>query len=167
MKINRKNVISTLALIGLTLGTSVSAAEIAHRSVRFEQLTVSQQSILEEAHELHKQGKDKEAKTLIQSVGIELTKKNKGHREVKKHGPRFELLKTALEQENYTSFKVVAEGTHLLDVIDTEEKFNAFIQAHELRLEGKVDEAKEILEEADLKPMGKKFSKKFKNENKK
>jgi len=159
MKINRKNVISTLALVGLTLGTSVSAAEIAHRSARFEQLTSSQQSVLEEAHELHKQGKNEEAKTLIQSAGIEIPKKGHGHKHGKENGPRYEILKTVLESENYESFKTATEGTHLGGVINSEEKFDAFVQAHELRLEGKIDEAKEVLEEVDLKPVGKKFKK--------
>ena len=158
MKINKKTAISTLALIGLTLGTSVGAAEIAQRSARFEQLTTSQQSILEEAHELHKQGKDEEAKSLIQSAGIELPEKGQGHgdRKGEKGKAKFEMLKSVLESEDYEAFKIAIEGTPLANTIDTEEKFNAFLQAHELRIEGKHEEAKEVLEEAGLKPMGKK-----------
>ncbi len=157
MKINKKKVVSTLALIGLSLGTTVSAAEVLRKPPMFENLTAAQQSILEEAHELHKQGKDEEAKELIEEAGIELPEPRDHHHE---HGvnreERMEKFKTLIEQDDFESFQSLVAGTPMADIIDTEEKFEALVQAHELRLEGKHKEAKEILEEAGLKPFGKK-----------
>lgn len=156
MKINKKKVVSTLALIGLTLGTTVSAAEVLRKPPMFENLTAAQQSVLEEAHELHKQGKDEEAIELLEEAGIELP----DPKEFKeRHGERkahMEKFKTLIEQDDFESFQDLVAGTPMADIIDTEEKFEALVQAHELRIEGKHDEAKEILEEAGLKPFGKK-----------
>lgn len=156
MKINKKKVVSTLALIGLTLGTTVSAAEVLRKPPMFENLTVAQQSVLEEAHELHKQGKDEEAIELLEEAGIELPDPKEfkeRHEERKAHVEKF---KTLIEQDDFESFQDLVAGTPMADIIDTEEKFEALVQAHELRIEGKHDEAKEILEEAGLKPFGKK-----------
>ena len=159
MKINKKKVASTLALIGLTLGTSVSAAEIMRKPPRFESLTASQQSILEEAHELHMLGKDDEARKLIEDAGIETLgfKSMKERGEHRKQGEeRMERFKTLIEQDDFESFQNLVAGTPMSDIIDTEEKFEALVQAHELRLEGKHEEARDILEDAGLKPFGKK-----------
>lgn len=156
MKINKKKVASTLALIGLTLGTSVSAAEVMRKPPRFENLTASQQSILEEAHELHMLGKDDEAKKLIEDSGIEIPK-FKGMKQYGKEGKEhMERFKTLIEQDDFDSFQKMVAGTPMADIINTEQKFEALVQAHELRLEDKHDEAKEVLEEAGIKPFGKK-----------
>lgn len=157
MKINKKKVVSTLALIGLSLGTTVSAAEVMRRPPIFESLTSAQRQILEEAHELHMQGKDEEAKELIEEAGIELPEFRAQH---KKHNDnrekRIEKFKTLIEQDDFESFQNLVAGTPMSNIIDTEEKFEALVQAHELRIEGKHDEAKEILEAAGVKPFGKK-----------
>lgn len=161
MKINKRTAISTLALIGLTLGTSVSAAEVMARRPRLENLTSAQLSVLDEAHQLHKLGKDEEAKKLIESAGIEVPKMNgKKHG----HGPKFksghmgmgqlEKFRTIIEQDDFESFQKVVEGTPMEKIINTEEKFNALVQAHELRVEGKYEEATEVLNDAGLKTLG-------------
>jgi hypothetical protein len=162
MKINKKKVASTLALIGLTLGTSVSAAEVMRKPPRFESLTASQQSTLEEAHELHMLGKDDEARKLIEDAGIETLgfrgMKERGERgEHREQGEeRMERFKTLIEQDDFESFQKMVAGTPMADIINTEEKFEALVQAHELRLEDKHDEAKEVLEDAGIKPFGRK-----------
>lgn len=149
MKINKRHVISTLALIGLTVGTTVSAAEIVKRKP-MQYLTTTQQEILEEAHELHKQGKKEEARELIDSAGIEFPERKHDKRE---HMKKF---KTLIEQDDFESFKTLVAGTPMEEIIDTEEKFEALVQAHELRIEGKHEEAKEVLQDAGIRPFGKK-----------
>ncbi len=154
MKINKRQVVSTLALIGLTIGTTASAAEV-FRKPMFENLTSTQQEILEEAHELHKQGKDEEARQLIEAAGVELPEPRefRGHGEERKD--HMEKFKTLIEQDDFDSFQDLVAGTPMSDIIDTEEKFEALVQAHELRLEDKHEEAREILEDAGIKPFGK------------
>jgi hypothetical protein len=165
MKINKKKVIPTLALIGLTLGaTGVTAAEVAKssRPIRseeharhkgefrnlFQNLTDEQKEALKKARELHKEGKHEEAMSLITSAGIVLPeiKDPEQHKERKRH---FDEL---IESNDYEAFRQKVADTPMADIIDTQDKFDALVESHELRDEGKYEEAREILEDAGIKP---------------
>ncbi len=164
MKINKKKVIPTLALIGLTLGaTGVTAAEVAKssRSIRSEEhsrhkgeledilknLTDGQRDALEKAHVLRMSGKHAEAKSVITSAGIVLPeiKDPEQHKERKRH---FDEL---IESNDYEAFRQKVAETPMADIIDTQEKFDALVESHELRDEGRYEEAKEVLENAGIK----------------
>lgn len=151
MKINKRKAISTLALIGLTLGSSASAAEIMRKPM-FAHLTVAQQSALEEAHQLHKKGKDDEAKHVLESAGIDLPDaRDYKNNNSKDKDENFKKFKTLIEQDDFDSFQKMVAGTPMAQIINTEDKFHALVEAHELRLEGHHEEAKEILEDAGIK----------------
>ena len=165
MKINKKKVIPTLALIGLTLGaTGVSAAEMAktahpirsqeharHKG-KFEDmlknLTDEQKDAMGKARELHKEGKHEEAMSLIKSSGIVLPeiKDPEQHKERKRE---FDAL---IESSDYEAFRQKVADTPMADIIDTQEKFDALVESHSLREDGKHEEAREVLEAAGIKP---------------
>ncbi len=155
MKINKKTAVSTLALIGLTLGATVSAAEVKSRPM-FENITSVQRSMLEEAHQLHQLGKDDEAKELIKSAGIDFPGfgHKKDRREHSNGMGQMQKFKNLIEQNDFASFQKMVAETPMGKIINTEEKFNALVQAHELKIEGKYDEAKQVLVEANIEPFG-------------
>ncbi len=62
-----------------------------------------------------------------------------------------EQMKAVLEGGDYEAFKTTAEGTPLADTIDSEEKFQKLIQAHEALIAGDKDTANEIRDELGLK----------------
>lgn len=166
MKISKKKVIPTLALIGLTtLGaSSVSAAEIAKTAQRpklgvhaphrhefkelLEGLTDEQREALEEAHQLRREGRYPEAIHVIRDAGIVLpvVKDPEQHKERKKE---FDAL---IESNDYEAFRRMVADTPMADIIDTQEKFEALVESHSLREDGKLDEAREALEDAGIKP---------------
>ncbi len=168
MKINKKKVIPTLALIGLTLGaTGVTAAEVAKssRPIRSEEhsrhkgelkgefknlyqnLTAEQKDAIKKAHMLRMSGKYAEAKSVITSAGIVLPeiKDPEQHKERKRH---FDEL---IESNDYEAFRQKVAETPMADIIDTREKFDALVESHELREAGKLEEAREALEDAGIK----------------
>lgn len=84
-----------------------------------------------------------------------------------------EALRKALEDADYEAFNLAALGSPLAEVIDTEDDFRQFVQAHELKQAGNWGEAKVILDELGVKPSqrhfgmghrgGMKMSQKFQN----
>jgi hypothetical protein len=67
-----------------------------------------------------------------------------------------QAIHDALENEDYEAFKVAIEDSPLFGVIDTEDDFKKFVEAHVLKEEGKWDEAKVILDELGVEaPEGK------------
>lgn len=168
MKISKKKVIPTLALIGLTLGaTGVTAAEVAgsnmdakpalhaparhgHKHV-FGNLTPEQKQVLEKVHQLHQEGKREEAMSLIQSSGIVLPeiKDPEQHKERKR---QFDIM---IGSNDYEAFEQMVANTPMADIVDTQEKFDALVESHGLRDEGKYEEAREVLEDAGIRLPGK------------
>jgi hypothetical protein len=168
MKINKKKVIPTLALIGLTLGaTGVTAAEVArsnmdakpalHTPARhehkhmFRNLTLEQKQVLEKVHQLNQEGKRKEAMSLIKSSGILLPeiKDPEQHKERKR---QFDIM---IDSNDYEAFEQMVANTPMADIVDTQEKFDALVESHELREEGRYEEAREVLEGAEITLLGK------------
>jgi hypothetical protein len=56
----------------------------------------------------------------------------------------------AIASKDFLQFKEAIEGTPLYDIITSETDFALFIKAHELKLEHKFNEAKEILDELGI-----------------
>ncbi len=63
-------------------------------------------------------------------------------------------MQEALQNKDFEAWKKLMDGKgKISEVIDTQEKFNKFVEAHELMLEKKFDEAKAIQEELGLSGM--------------
>jgi hypothetical protein len=58
------------------------------------------------------------------------------------------------EFENYEDFLAGAEGKRIQEVIDSEEKFEAMIEAHNLHQEGDHEGAREVIEAAGIERPG-------------
>lgn len=99
---------------------------------------------VQEAQELKASGDVEAAKETLKSAGI--TKETMSQiREVAKEAKQ--AVKDAIEAGDYNAFVLAVGDSPLADVVETEADFNQFVEAHELRLEGDRDGAKEILTE--------------------
>ena len=110
-------------------------------------LTEDQQSALEEAHTLRKEGDFMAARDTLVEAGID-EKVLRSLRE-KMHESRA-AMHNALEEGDYDSFKAAVVGTPLADIITSEEDFELFLEAHELKRSGEFEEAEVIFDELGI-----------------
>lgn len=164
MKINKRKVIPAVAIIGLTLGAAgVSAAELQNKSVShshetakhkeefedvFKNLTEDQKKALDKARNLHKQGKHDEAREVLESADLPLPHM----RDPEQHKERKREFDSLIESNDYEAFRQKVADTPMADVIDSREKFDALVESHSLREDGKFEEAREVLADAGIKP---------------
>jgi hypothetical protein len=117
----------------------------------FEQAGLSgeQISAFETARELKKSGDFEAARDVLVEAGVDeevLRNVQQAARASRK------AILEAIEESDYEAFKDAALGTPLIVVIDTEADFDRFVEAHELKIEGKWEEARKILDELGVPP---------------
>ena len=75
---------------------------------------------------------------------------NKFHGKKSKHNKNPEIIQ-AIENSDYQTWKeIINKRPRITDIIDTEEKFNKLVEAHNLMKDGKFKEAKTIKESLGL-----------------
>lgn len=97
-----------------------------------------------EAHQLRQDGRYKAAHAVLERAGIE----HPGHRVKKYRGNG--AVREAVESGNWERFREMTKDRGIGKKINTEEKFELFIEAHKLREDGRHDEAKEIFQELGI-----------------
>jgi len=112
-------------------------------------LTEAQQSAFEQAHELKASGDTVAARDVLMQAGIDETTLRLIHQA--KQEVRQNIL-AALEAEDYQAFMTAVLGTPLAEVITTEADFEYFLDAHELRLDGDYEAARQLLTELGIQP---------------
>lgn len=112
-------------------------------------LSEEQISAFETARELRESGDFEGARDALLDAGVDEETLRSVHEASKEMR---DAMHQALEDGDYEAFKAAVEGSPLAEVIDTEADFQKFIEAHELRKEGKWNEAKEILDELGVEP---------------
>ncbi len=101
------------------------------------------------ARELRESGDFKAARDALLEAGVDEDTLKSVHKAM--HQTR-DAIRDAVEAEDYEAFKTAVAGTPLAEAVDTEEDFKKFIEAHDLKAEGKWDEAKDILDELGIEP---------------
>ena len=110
-------------------------------------LSEDQQSALEEAHTFRKEGDFTAARDTLVEAGIDENVLRSLREEM--HESRA-AMHNALEEGDYESFKTAVVDTPLSDIITTEEDFELFREAHELKRNGEFEEAQEIFDELGI-----------------
>jgi len=112
-----------------------------------------------EAHQLKSEGKYEEAKAILEELGVKREKgkrshNKKGHFQSGEFKEKREEVKKAFEAKDYEAWKTIitqdGRTPKILETI-TEENFDRLVEMHELKKEGKYEEAKEIRDELGLK----------------
>ncbi|MFM2339519.1 MAG: hypothetical protein RLZZ360_155 [Candidatus Parcubacteria bacterium] len=117
-------------------------------------LTDTEQSALEEAREIRETAHE-EAEKVLEDAGI-TAERMKEIREAMReaHKAEHEVIKAAIEANDFAAFKTAAADTPMSTTIDTEAKFAKLIEAHTLREAGDHEAARTIMEELGLKGPG-------------
>ena len=115
-------------------------------------LTDTQVSALEEAHELRQEGAEKtEVRAVLEDAGLDRDKIQEVRaavREVKE--ARRAAVREAIENNDYEAFLEAVAGSPRAEVIDSEADFELLVEAHELRAAGDREGAREIMDELGL-----------------
>ena len=112
-------------------------------------LSVEQISAFEVAKEKRESGDFEGARDVLVEAGVDEAVLKSVHQVMRES--RVAMHK-ALEDADYEAFKVAVLGTPLADAVDTEDDFKQFLKAHDLKQEGKWDEAKVILNDLGVTP---------------
>ena len=119
-------------------------------------LSSTQISALEEAHELRQDGAEREEiKELLEDVGLEredMQEIREAAREYKQD--HREAVRAAIEAGDYDAFNDAVGGGPLADAIESEDDFDLLVEAHELREAGDKEAAKEIMDELGIERPG-------------
>lgn len=116
-------------------------------------LSDDQIAAFEAAHELREEGDRDGARDVLEDAGIDQDTMHDIRDTMKElRKERREEVKAAVEAEDYDSFLEAVEGSPLEEKINSEEDFETFVEAHELRESGDREGARELLEELGVEP---------------
>lgn len=110
----------------------------------FQNLSESDQETLREARQLHRAGEHDEARELVEDAGIELPQ------EVLDRKASKMAVKEAIENNDYDAFVEATEDKSWADRV-TEDVFETFVEAHELREDGDKEGARALIKELGLR----------------
>lgn len=116
-------------------------------------LSQSQVEAFTQARELRLKGKSDEARDLLLEAGLDEEALASLKAAAK---AAHEAMHTAIESRDFSAFRLATEGTPLYDIITTEDDFELFVEAHEMRRDGRYDEAREIFDELGVPARDKK-----------
>ncbi len=146
MKINKLNILIAVAIFGLSVvGGGYSVKAMSQRNA----LTDKQKEALEEIRELRRAGDIEGAKKLAEENNLPEARKGKGPF----FGKNADAVRDAIEKNDYNAF-ISAIGDHPEKDKITEAVFAKIVEAHNLRISGKVAEAQKIMNEIGLGPIG-------------
>lgn len=110
-------------------------------------------SQLTEAEKLMKEGKREEAKTIFDQLGIKGLMGGQGKRGGMGNPEQMQAVMTAIENNDYSAWKdavgKLANGSEILAKVN-ETNFSKVVEAYNLAKDGKMDEAKAIVDELGL-----------------
>lgn len=145
--------LATLPAIALiVMGSSVSAASAfgGMSQGASTELTSDQESALEEARELRKNGEGKEAHEVLKRAGLLhgkgwFVRGGKGNDKESSHHS-YHAIQAALDAKDYTAFKNSVVGLPFASLV-TEDSFERLVKAHELRKNGDLKGAQQIVKD--------------------
>lgn len=114
-------------------------------------LSQAQISAFEVARERRQAGDYDGARDVLVEAGVDEEVLQSVHKVA--HANRA-LMHQALEAGDYEAFKTAVEGTPLAEDIDSEANFKKFAEAHQLKQDGKWNEAKLLLDELGVEGRG-------------
>ncbi|MBP6881009.1 MAG: hypothetical protein KBC35_00060 [Candidatus Pacebacteria bacterium] len=111
-------------------------------------LSEDQVEAIEEARELRAAGKLTEARNKLVEAGITDGNLRAVHRVANEAR---EAIREAVEAKDYEAFRVAISDSPLADIITSEDDFEQFCEAHELREAGEWEEANELMEDLGVR----------------
>ena len=143
-----KHLLIPVAAFAVT-ATSVSAFN--PQVLKDAGLSESQIAAFEEAKELKQDGDKDAARDVLAEAGIDLDTLEEVRNAIRAdRQEKRETIKTAVAEDDYEEFQLAIEGTRLEDKVTSEDEFETFVEAHELREAGDRAGARELLDELGI-----------------
>lgn len=139
---NSKSLLIAIAAFAVT--ATGAQAYVGTKTLTRAGLSSEQITALEEARTLRAEGEVEKARNVLVEAGVDeaaLAAIRDAARAAR------EAMHNAVEAGDYEAFREAVAETPLADIVTTEADFELFREAHELRAEGKHDEAHEIFAE--------------------
>ncbi len=136
-----KTILIPLAAFAVTVtGASAFNSDMLKRAG----LNDDQIAAFEEAKELKEAGEKEKARDVLIAAGVDeevIRQVREAMRE------SFDATREAIEANDYAAFRIAAEGSPMLEIIDTEAEFARLVEAHALLRSGNKAGAKDIFDE--------------------
>lgn len=141
-----------IAIAAFAVTATGAQAYVGTKYIDKANLSVTQRDAFSEAKKLRKSGDVEGARDLL--VGAGITDKTLESLRKAAHESR-QALHDAIDDKDYDAFREAVKGTPLYDLVTSEEDFKQFLTAHDLRKEGRNDEARAIFDELGITPKDK------------
>ncbi len=112
-------------------------------------LSIEQMEAFNEARELRRKGDIEKARDVLLEAGV--NEETVASLRRASHSS-YLAIHEAVIAGDFIAFKAIVEGTPLYDIVTTEADFELFKQAHNLKIEGRFTEAKEIFTDLGVSP---------------
>ncbi len=140
-----KALLIPLAAFAVTVtGASAFNSEVLEKAG----LSNDEISAFESAHELRSEGDREGARDVLVEAGVDMETMHKVREAMHEYRSEHkEAVHEAVENNDYEAFLEAVEGSPIADIVTSEDDFDLFVEAHELRAEGDKEAAKEIMAE--------------------
>ncbi|MCB9811926.1 hypothetical protein H6783_03355 [Candidatus Nomurabacteria bacterium] len=116
-------------------------------------LSEEQKSAFEEARELREEGDREGARDVLIEAGIDEDTMDKVREAMHEYRDEHRAaIDEAVANNDYDAFKEAIAGSPLEEIIQNEDDFAIFVEAHDLRAAGEHDEAKALMDELGFMP---------------
>lgn len=145
MKNKTKALLIPIAAFAVTVTGASAFNSIVLENAGFDDTQIT---AFEQAHDLRKDGDKEGARDLLMDAGIDMESMHAMHDSMKEHRSEMhEAVQRALQDGNYEAFLEAVENSPMADKIASQDEFELFMEAHELREAGDKEEARAIMEE--------------------
>jgi hypothetical protein len=152
-----KTILIPLAAFAVTVtGASAFNSDMLKRAG----LNDDQIAAFEEAKELKESGDKEKARDVLIAAGVDEDVIKQVREAMREHA---DAVKEAIEDNDYSDFRVAVAGSPLADIINTEADFDRLVEAHEFMQSGDKEAAKDIFDDLGFPHWG--FFGKFKTEH--
>jgi hypothetical protein len=153
-----------IAIAAFAVTATGAQAYVGTKYIDKANLSVTQRDAFSEAKKLKRSGDVEGARDLL--VGAGITDETIESMRKAAHESR-QALHDAIDDKDFAAFREAVKGTPLYDLVTSEEDFKLFLTAHDLKKEGKSDEAQVIFDDLGIAPKDKSMreGRGFKGEN--
>ncbi len=139
---NSKSLLIAIAALALT---ATSAQAFNGNVLIRARLSDEQRAAFAVARELQEEGDTEAAKEILIEAGIDEDVLERLREAMKDHHLAHQAILDALNEDDYEAFLTAIEDTPLADIVTSEADYDRFKEAYDLKQEGEIEEAKEIL----------------------
>jgi len=133
-----------IAIAAFAVTATGAQAYVGTKYIDESVLSTEQRDAFDEARKLRQAGDVDKARDLLLEAGV--TDETLDSLRQASHNSHAAMV-SAVEAGDFSAFRTAIEGTPLYDIVTSEADFVLFKEAHDLKMQGKADEAEVIMDE--------------------